>query len=76
MTKVTFSIFMSSNKSSFSINLFFIFLLSIKTSKDSSAKYYQDNKERLRKKSHKMYQSLCKKEKEKKRHKIYQKYRK
>ena len=35
-------------------------------SKDSSAKYYQDNKERLQKKAHGRYQSLSKGEKEKK----------
>ena len=35
-------------------------------SKDSSAKYYQNNKERLQKKAHKRCQSLSKEEKEKK----------
>ena len=35
-------------------------------SKDSSAKYYQDNKERLQKKARERYQSLSKEEKEKK----------
>ena len=34
--------------------------------KDSSAKYYQNNKERLQKKACKRYQSLSKEEKEKK----------
>ena len=34
-------------------------------SKDSSAKYYQDNKERLQKKARERYQSLSKEEKEK-----------
>ena len=34
--------------------------------KNSSAKHYQDNKERLLRKSHERYQSLSKKEKEKK----------
>ena len=35
-------------------------------SKDSSAKYYQNNKERLQKKSSERYQSLSKEEREKK----------
>ena len=35
-------------------------------SKDSSAKYYQGNKESLQKKSPERYQSLSKEEKEKK----------
>ena len=34
-------------------------------SKDSSAKYYQNNKERLQKKGRKRYQSISKEEKEK-----------
>ena len=34
-------------------------------SKDSSAKYYQNNKERLQKKARERYQSLSKGEKEK-----------
>ena len=34
---------------------------------DSSAKYYQNNKERLQKIAHERYQSLFKEEKEKKR---------
>ena len=38
----------------------------IKMSKDSSAKYYQDKKERLEKKAHERYKSLSKEEKEKK----------
>ena len=36
-------------------------------SKNLSAKYYQENKERLQKKAHKRYQNLSKEEKEKKR---------
>ena len=36
-------------------------------SKISSAKYYQDNKERLQKRYRERYQSLSKEEKEKKR---------
>ena len=35
-------------------------------SKNLSAKYYQENKERLQKKAHKSYQNLSKEEKEKK----------
>ena len=35
-------------------------------SKDSSAKYYQNSKDRLKKKAHEKYQSLSKEEKEKK----------
>ena len=35
-------------------------------SKILSAKYYQENKERLTKKAHKRYQNLCKKEKKEK----------
>ena len=35
-------------------------------SKDSSAKYYEDNKERLQKKARERYQSVSKEEKEKK----------
>ena len=34
-------------------------------SKNSSAKYYQDNKERLQKKAHERYQSLPKEEQDK-----------
>ena len=34
-------------------------------SQNLSAKYYQENKERLQKKAHERYQNLCKKEKEK-----------
>ena len=34
--------------------------------KDLSAKYYQDNKERLQKKAHERYQSLFKEEKQNK----------
>ena len=35
-------------------------------SKDSSAKYYEDNKERLQNKARERYQSVSKEEKEKK----------
>ena len=38
----------------------------IKMSKNSSAKYYQENKERLQKNAHGRYQNLSEKEKEKK----------
>ena len=44
MIKLTCSIFMSSS------NFFIIFFTYIKRSKDSSAKYYQNKKERLGKK--------------------------
>ena len=37
-------------------------------SKNLSAKYYQENKERLQKKARERYQNLSKEEKEKKRH--------
>ena len=43
MIKLTCSIFMSSN------NYFIIFFTDIKMSKDSSAKYYQNDKESLQK---------------------------
>ena len=52
----------------FSNNFFINFSLTyIKLSKDSSAKYCQNNKERLQKKAGNRYQSLSKGEKEKKR---------
>ena len=61
-------------------NIFiFFFFAYLKLSKDSSAKYYQNYKERLQKKARETYQSLCKKEKEKSNNmfindtKIYQK---
>ena len=47
MIKLTCSIFISSN------NFFIIFLTYIKMSKDSSAKYYQNIKERYKKKKQK-----------------------
>ena len=47
-------------------NFFINFFTYIKMSKNSSAKYYQENKERLQKKICKRYQSLSKKEKGKK----------
>ena len=40
----------------------------IKKPKDSSAKYYQDNEERLQEKAHERCQSLSKEEKGKKQH--------
>ena len=48
-------------------NYFFtiFFFIFIKLSKNSSAKYYQDNKERLQKKTIERYQNLSKEEKEK-----------
>ena len=42
------------------------FLTYIKVPTDSSAKYYQNNKERLQKKARERYQSFSKDEKEKK----------
>ena len=42
-----------------------MFFTYLKMSKDSSAKYYQNNKERLQKKARERYQSLSKGEKEK-----------
>ena len=57
--KLTCSIFISSNH--FLIN----FSTYIKMSKDSSAKCYQNNKERQQKKAHEKYQGLSKEEKEK-----------
>ena len=71
-------IFKSSNKYIFTfffINLFFIFFyfsfiyfffIYMKMSKNLLAKYYQENKERLQKKSRERYQNLSKEEKEKK----------
>ena len=47
-------------------NFFINFFTYIKMSKNSSAKYYQENKERLQKKICERYQSLSKKEKGKK----------
>ena len=45
--------------------IFYIFFIYIKIPKDSSAKYYQNNKERLKKKARERYQSISKEEKEK-----------
>ena len=39
-------------------NFFLIFFTYIKVSKDSSAKYYQNDKERLQQKARERYQSL------------------
>ena len=50
---------MSSNK------FFVIFFTYIKTSKDSSAKYYQNNRERLQKKPVKDIKAFLKKKKKK-----------
>ena len=62
MIKLICSIFISANSFVYSIFIY------IKISKDSSAKYYQNNKERLQKKSCERYQSLSKEEKEKRSH--------
>ena len=56
MIKLICSIFMFSN------NFLTIFFAYIKMSKDSSAKYYQNNKEKLQKKADERYQSLSKEE--------------
>ena len=61
MIKLTCSIFISSN-----IFFIYIFFKYIKMSKDSSAKYYQNDKERFQKKACERYQSFSDKEKEKK----------
>ena len=66
MINLIFSIFKSLNKLNFYINFFIYFLTYMKMSKDSSAKYYEDNKEKLQKKALERYQSLSKEEKEKK----------
>ena len=50
----------------FSSNFFVFFFTYINMFKDSSAEYYQNNKERLQKKVRERYQSLSKEEKEKK----------
>ena len=50
----------------FSGNFFVFFFTYINMFKDSSAEYYQNNKERLQKKARERYQSLSKEEKEKK----------
>ena len=64
------------------LNLFIYFFFSeifpcacIKMSKTLSAKHYQKNKERLKKKAHKRYQSLSKEEKEKKRQYVCECYK-
>ena len=50
-----------------SYNFFYFFFTYIKITKDTSAKYYQNNKERLQKKLEKdTWESLSNKEKEKK----------
>ena len=52
---------------SFIINFLIAFFPCTEMSKDSSVKYYQNNKERLQKKFREKYQSLFEQEKEKKR---------
>ena len=73
MIKLEFKsdIFKSFDKSTFLLILFYnfsynFFFIYIKMSKNLSAKYYQENKERLQKKSRKRYQNLSKEEKGKK----------
>ena len=64
MIKLTFSIFISSNKSIFLlISLFKFFFVYIKISKDSSTRYYPDNKERLQEKLVKDIKVFLKKKK-------------
>ena len=46
-----------------------------KKSKNLSAKYYQENEERLEKKARERYQSLSKEEKEKKRQYVLERYK-
>ena len=60
MIELICSIFVSFN------NFFINFFAYIKMSKDLSAKYYQNKKERLQHKAHERYQSLSKEEKGKK----------
>ena len=55
------------NISKYSIFNSIFFFIYIKMSENLSAKYCQENKERLQKKARKRYQNLSKKEKEKKR---------
>ena len=64
MIKLKFEsdIFESLNKSIF-YNSFYNFCIYIKMSKNWSAKYYQENKERLQKKAHERYQNLSKEKK-------------
>ena len=59
--------FRSCDKSNFFVSFFFIifFFIFIKISRESSANYYRDNKERLQKKAREKYQRLPKEEKEK-----------
>ena len=59
--KMICSIFMSSNN----FFLGFFFFTYIKMSKNSSAKYHLNNKERLQKKSQERYQSFSKEKKKK-----------
>ena len=44
------------------IYIFYIFFIYVKISKNLSAKYYQENKERLLKKSRERYENLSKDE--------------
>ena len=60
MRKLKFKIDISksSNKSMFYKFFIFFFFIYIKMPKHSSAKYYQENKERLEKKAREKYQNL------------------
>ena len=68
MIKLICSIFVFSN------NFFINFFTYVKLSKDSSAKHYQNNKERLQGKAREKYQSLSKEEKEKKQQYGHERY--
>ena len=69
MIKLTFSIFIYSNKTNFFYQLFKILsFIYVKMPRDSWAKYYQNNKERLQKKP-------MKEEKEKKWHYSCERYK-
>ena len=68
MIKLKFKIDFFKSSDKFVFYKFFsnIFFIAIKISKTLSAKYYQENKERLQKRACERYQSFSKKEKEKK----------
>ena len=51
------------------------FFIYIKICKNLSAKYYQENKERLQQKARERYQNLFKEEKEKKRQYVHERYK-
>ena len=59
----------------YSNDVFTVFQTYIKMSKDFSAKYYQNNEERLQRKAPKRYQGLPKQEKEKKHQYVRERYK-